>query len=386
MNSVEIKEKINQATLRAKEIVDLCKAEVREMTEDEEKEFNSLREEIDAKKQELKALQDKLAEYERELPEEEEDDEKEKDTEKNNKRNKMKKINLLKEIREAQNGQVIKVNAETRAMQVTGDAGVHDEVVETEIQGILEPLYAESVLSKLGAKWYTGLKHGDVQLPIMSAGNCYWEGETDEAGATGNSFTTVKLQPKRLSAYCDISKMLIANDTIGIEQAVIRDINKALMDKLEKTLFGNAAGTATQPAGLLYNVNATSINTYKDLADFEADVQEDNVNGPLKYVLSPKSRAAFRTTIKGTNNTGMIMEGDTVDGTPAYTTNYLAQNKLIYGNFEGLLIGSWADVELTIDNVTQATKGCVRIIINAYFDWAKARDVYFAIGDTTAQD
>ena len=363
MNSVEIKEKINQATLRAKEIVDLCKAEVREMTEDEEKEFNSLREEIDAKKQELKALQDKLAEYERELPEEEEDDEKEKDTEKNNKRNKMKKINLLKEIREAQNGQVIKVNAETRAMQVTGDAGVHDEVVETEIQGILEPLYAESVLSKLGAKWYTGLKHGDVQLPIMSAGNCYWEGETDEAGATGNSFTTVKLQPKRLSAYCDISKMLIANDTIGIEQAVIRDINKALMDKLEKTLFGNAAGTATQPAGLLYNVN-----------------------GPLKYVLSPKSRAAFRTTIKGTNNTGMIMEGDTVDGTPAYTTNYLAQNKLIYGNFEGLLIGSWADVELTIDNVTQATKGCVRIIINAYFDWAKARDVYFAIGDTTAQD
>ena len=70
-NSIEIKQAINNATVRMKEIVDLCKTEVREMTPDEDKEFNSLREEIDEKKQELKALEDKLANYQRELPNEE---------------------------------------------------------------------------------------------------------------------------------------------------------------------------------------------------------------------------------------------------------------------------------------------------------------------------
>ena len=55
-NSVEIKTRINEITERMKAIVETCKTEVREMTEDEDKEFKALREEIDEKKQELKAL------------------------------------------------------------------------------------------------------------------------------------------------------------------------------------------------------------------------------------------------------------------------------------------------------------------------------------------
>jgi HK97 family phage major capsid protein len=169
-SSVEIKEAINKATVRAKEIVELCKTEVREMTEDEEKEFNSLREEIDEKKAELKALEDKLEEYANELPKEEEEEEPEKEKCNRNKSNtnKMKKNSLVKEIRNAidNNQKSFVINAETRAMQVTGDSGVHDSVVETEIEGILEPLYAKSVLTQLGARWYSGLPKGDVQIPV----------------------------------------------------------------------------------------------------------------------------------------------------------------------------------------------------------------------------
>ena len=60
MNSVEIKTRINEISERMKAIVELCKTEVREMNEDECKEFKALREEIDAKKEELKALEAKL--------------------------------------------------------------------------------------------------------------------------------------------------------------------------------------------------------------------------------------------------------------------------------------------------------------------------------------
>lgn len=381
-SSVEIKEAINKATLRAKEIVDLCKTEIREMTEDEEQEFKSLREEIDEKKEELKALEAKLAEYARELPDEEEEEEKE--TEDKNKRNKeMKKNSLVKELRNAidNNLKTITINAETRTMQVTGDSGVHDSVVETEIEGILEPLYANSVLSKLGVRWYAGLPKGDVQVPIMGKGSVGWAGEVSAASATGNEFTTVLLQPKRLTAYVDISKQLLAQDTIGVEAAIRRDIVNALNDKLEATIFGTADGDATKPAGIFYNVSETNVDDYAGLCQFEAALDDANINGEKKYLMGNTAKATFRSMIKGTNATGMVLEANQIDGTPMLNTSNVSTKKFVYGDFNYLAIGSWGDIDITVDQYTQAVNGCIRLVINAFFDAKILRSEAFKYGN-----
>ena len=107
----------------------------------------------------------------------------------------------------------------------------------------------------------------------MGKGQVGWEGEIDEAGTTGNTFTTVKLSPKRLTAYVDISKQLIAQDTIGVEAAIRRDIVNALNDKLEATIFGNAAADDVKPAGIFYNVSPTNIDDYAGLCQFEATLE-----------------------------------------------------------------------------------------------------------------
>lgn len=385
LNSVAIKQEINELVERSKEIVELCKTEVREMTEDEEKEFTSLKEQIDNKKTELKELEDKLSEYERLLPEEEEVKECEK--EEKNQRNKSMKKSLVKELRNAidNNIKTITVNAETRAMQVTGAGGVHDAVVETEIDGILEPLYANSVLSQLGVRWYTGLPKGDVQIPIMSAGQVGWASEIATAQATGNTFTTKKLQPKRLTAYVDISKQLIAQDTIGVEAAIRRDIVNALNDKLQATILGTEAKTDEKPAGIFNGASYDNITDFKSLCNFEAKLDDANINGEKKYLLGNGAKANLRSMIKGTNNTGMVMENDTVDGTPALNTSNVAggaagKNKLVYGDFNYLAIGSWGDLDITIDQYTQAVNGCIRLVINAFFDAIILRPEAFAFG------
>lgn len=383
LNSVAIKQEINELVERSKAIVELCKTEVREMTEDEEKEFNSLKEQIDSKKTELKELEDKLSEYERLLPEEEEVKECEK--EEKNQRNKSMKKSLVKELRNAidNNIKTITVNAETRAMQVTGAGGVHDAVVETEIDGILEPLYANSVLTQLGARWYTGLPKGDVQIPIMSAGQVGWAAEIATAQATGNTFTTKKLQPKRLTAYVDISKQLLAQDTIGVEAAIRRDIVNALNDKLQATILGTEAKTDEKPAGIFNGVSYDTITDFKTLCNFEAKLDDANINGEKKYLLGNGAKANLRSMIKGTNNTGMVMENNTVDGTPALNTSNVAggaagKNKLVYGDFNYLAIGSWGDLDITIDQYTQAVNGCIRLVINAFFDAIILRPEAFA--------
>ena len=380
LNSVAIKQEINELVERSKAIVELCKTEVREMTEDEEKEFNSLKEQIDNKKTELKELEDKLSEYERMCPKEEEVKECEK--EEKNQRNKSMKKSIVKELRNAidNNIKTITVNAETRAMQVTGGGGVHDSVVETEIDGILEPLYANSVLSQLGARWYTGLPKGDVQVPIMGKGNVGWEGEIAAAQATGNTFTTKKLSPKRLTAYVDISKQLLVQDTIGVEAAIRRDIVNALNDKLQATILGIEDKTDAKPAGIFYNVSETTVNNYKDLCKFEAGLDDANINGEKKYLMGNTAKATFRSMVKGNNNTGMVLEANQMDGTPMINTSSVATNKFAYGDFNYLAIGSWGDLDITIDQYTQAANGCIRLVINAFFDAVILRPEAFKFG------
>ena len=378
MNSVEIKTRISEISERMKAIVELCKTEVREMNEDECKEFKALREEIDGKKEELKALEAKLCEYEEELPKDEEEDPKE---EKNN-RNKKMKTTLIKELRKAidNNQKSITINAETRTMQVT-DTGVHDQVIETEIEGILEPLYANSVLAQLGVRFYSGLPKGDVQVPIMGKGQVGWAGEVAAANATGNTFTTKLLQPKRLTAYVDISKQLLAQDTIGVEAAIRRDIVNALNDKLEATIFGAVAGSATQPAGIFYNASEDTVGNYAGLCAFEAALDDANINGQKKYLMGNTAKATFRSMIKGTNATGMVMEANQIDGTPMLNTSNVATKKFVYGDFNYLAVGSWGDIDITIDQYTQAVNGCIRLVINAFFDAVVLRPEAFKFGN-----
>lgn len=402
LNSVELKDK--QATLlkRCKEIVDTCKKEIREMTDDEQAEFDAAKAEIASLKGQLDELKKKLETYEVPTLDEteevkadfcEEDPMAEEEVikmdelkSKRNKTNKMRK-SIVKEIRSAiANGtKNFKINADTekRAIQATGEDGVHDEVVETEIQGILEPLYAKSVLAELGVKWYTGLPQGDIQVPVMGKGTVGWAGEVAAASAGGNAFSAVLLQPKRLTAYVDISKQLLNQDTIGVENAIRRDIVNAINDKLEATVFSNSAGDATKPAGIFYDSSVFDASTFKAVVDLEAKVEKNNVYGDMKYLLSTGAKADLRAMPKSTKNTQLVMEGGEIDGTPAVvTSNVAGAGYYAYGNFENLAVASWGDIDITVDEYTQAVNGCVRLVVNAYFDAKKLRPEAFIFGKT----
>lgn len=380
MNTVELRQAIHAKVLRCKELVDNAKAEIREFTEDEQKEFDNTKTEIEELKSKLNELEEKLRAYEEQLPEDapEKEDETEKNIEQKSKMNKT----LIGEIRSAMdnNTKNFTFNAETRAVTVSDN---HDNVVETKVEGILDPLYANSVLTNLGARFYTGLPMGDVVIPVLGKGTVGWETEIAEANATGHTTTSVKLQPKRLTAYVDISKKLIAQDNAGVEASIRADIVKAINDKLEATIFGENPKTDSYPAGIFADASLKTITSFKQLVDFEAELDDANVVGEKKYVLSNKSRAALRAMQKG-EGIGLVLENAAVDGTPAFYTSNVPANKLVYGDFSNLAIGSWGDIDITVDEYTQATKGCVRLVINAYFDAVKLREAAFVYGDTTA--
>ncbi len=386
MNSLELKDRQSVLMTRCKEIVETCKKEIREMTEDEQKEFDQNKEEIKSLRAELDELQKKLDSYENELPSEEGndcDDNQERQYNNNtNKTMETRKFNLVAELRSAyETGK--KINLNERAYTVADEG---EDVVVTDVFDIWEPLRAKNVLIEAGAQYIPGIKN-NVQIPIMGAVSCNWASETGEAQDGSAAFSKKTLSPKRITAKYPISLELLAQDTIGVEAAIRADIIKAVNAKLEATLLGDAKGDSTKPAGLFYGQDLVVVDSFEDVTDFEAEVENANIYGDCKYVLSPSAKAAFRSMIKGTNGTGMVMEAGAIDGTQALATSHVANKRVIYGDFSNLVIATLDNVTIdVVRDVASLANGQVTIVVNAFVDAALIREDALVYGTTEEEE
>lgn len=239
-------------------------------------------------------------------------------------------------------GQIYIPTMETRAAVSVASEGV--DVVATDLYDIIEPLRAKNVLVQAGAKFYTGLTN-NAQIPVLTGSNVNWAGETAAATDGNVLFNNVTLTPKRLTAYVDISKMLLAQDSIGVENAIRQDLINAINSKLESTILGKGAKSATTPAGIFNGKTPTKVTDFEGLVGLEAKVEEANVLGGISYIASPSARASFRNMMKGSRGTAQLAYVDgALDGTPVYSTSNVEAKTFVVGDFSNLAIGSWGGI------------------------------------------
>lgn len=289
----------------------------------------------------------------------------------------------MKEMRKAGLNTIgqIYLPTEKRAVSVASE-GV--DVVATDLYDIIEPLRAKNVLLNAGAKFYTGLSN-NVQLPVMTGANVGWAGEVGEAADGGTAFGNVVLQPKRLTAFVDISKMLLAQDSIGVENAIRMDLINAINSKLEATILGKEAKTANKPAGMFNGKTPTKVTDFEGIVGLEALVEEKNVLGDIAYIASPSAKASFRNMMKGSKGTAQLAYIDSsLDGTPVYSTSNVEAKQFIVGDFSNLAIGQFGGIDITVDPFSKASAGMVRLVINAYFDATMIRPEAFQFGTFAA--
>lgn len=410
VNSLQLKDQKAQLKKRAQEIIDAVKVEMRDLTNEETQEIEDIKQQMKEKDEELKALQERLDNLSVEDDEEEnetstdDEDEKEENKRNNNiissKMNK-KKFSLIKAIRSIANNQPLDdvtlavINAgseEARKAGVSAQGQIQlpteeratvtvaaegEDVVATELFDILTPLRAKNVLVNAGARFMGNLV-GNVQVPIMTKSNVNWEGEVASAKDGAPTFSHKTLSPKRLTAYVDISKQMIAQDSIGVENAIRTDLINAINSKLEETILGDAAGTATQPAGIFNEVTPTAVSDFKTICAKEATVEDANVIGDCKYILSNKAKAELRAMAKSTKSTQLVYENGEIDGTQAFNTSNVDGKKYVYGDFSNLAIGSWSGLDVTVDPYSKAGDGQIRIVVNMYVDAVVLRPEAFA--------
>ena len=388
MNSVELIDKRNQLKIQAEAIVSNAEKECRKLDTDETEKYNGLKKQMEEIDNEIRTLNEKL-------------------NKQTNKRS-MEKFSLLKAISDVANnrqldersqemvnegisemrkaglsysGQIVLPVEERSTVQATV-ATAGQEIVAEDKLNILEPLRANLVMVEAGANYMTGLV-GNVSIPAYSGSNVGWAGEIAAASDGAGTFTEVNLEPKRITAYLDVSKQFLLQDSVSAEALLRNDIVRAISNKLEATILGDAAGSTTQPKGIFNGADEIADTSYATMVGLIQTLEEANVSGDIKYIVSPAIKAKLKTTSKDSGSGLFVMEGNEVDGIPVLSTS--ACKGIVVGNFEDYVIGQWGAIDLTIDPYSQATNGKVRLVVNAYFD-AKPRRAEAFVAKTLSED
>ena len=230
------------------------------------------------------------------------------------------------------------------------------------------------VASQMGATYLSNLV-GDVSLPKYNGTSVTWKGETAPAEDGEGAFSEVILKPHRLTAKVTVSKQFLAQNSDDVEAALIRDINAAVAEKLDTTIFAGVSGVtdAPKPISNTEGIVAKDISTsaaYGDVLAMEQAVEEANGNtNEIAFVCSPSVKFAYKGTQLG-NGMPFMYANDEIDGYPAYVSNSVKKNDVYCLVPRDLYIGEWGGLDITVDNVTKADEGCIRLIINGYYDFA----------------
>ena len=285
MNSIELLDLKEQLRKKAEVIISTAEKEIRQLNGGEEAELKKIKGDIKAVDADLEKITNKRN-YQ------------------TNNTNNMKKFSLLKTINDAVNNRSFSeesqevINAGMEEMRKAGqsysgsivlpmeyrtdpDPSIQAQVatygqenVAEDKLGILEPLRKKLVLVQAGAYYMTGLV-GNVSIPVYSGSNVGWAGEVDTASNGKGSFSEVALEPKRLTAFIDVSKQFLIQDSNSAEEMLKRDIIAALAEKLETTILGTEAGSTTKPAGMLNGVTADTADiTYKQIVGMESTLED----------------------------------------------------------------------------------------------------------------
>lgn len=287
------------------------------------------------------------------------------------------------------------VPVESRAsFTATGASGEGSDLIETNFMDILTPLRDRLVLSQAGATVLTGLR-GNIDLPAYSGSTANWEGENGKAKDGEGTFSHKTMKPKRLTSVLTVSRQLLIQDTLAVEQMLRSDLINAVAGKLEATILGNHTHSDNMPDGLFTGAEVTpEAMGWASVVNLETKTDLANaLDGNTGYIMHTVLRGKGKTTVKAAQGAlGFIVDPDgTMNGYKVLRTNAVATNAvtgdepkdatawgILFANWADLLIGQWGALDLMVDPYTKADEAFVRIIVNSYWDANMRREASVA--------
>lgn len=263
-----------------------------------------------------------------------------------------------------------------------------------------DPVRAVTAVARLGATMLSGLK-GDITIPqFKTSTSAGWTTETGSATAQTMTTGSLDLAAKRVAASITFSRQALLQATPELDAAMSRIILQALMSKFEHGAL-NGDGTANDPVGIratsgvgavVGGTNGATL-TWAHLCDLEdTPADADVVESRAGFIVNAPTRRFLRSTVRAAG-LPFVWDGGPrpLLGYAAGVTSNLPSNlekgtsgpvcsSLVYGADWSQLVmavyGGGAD--LTLDRVTLADQGKVKITANLYCNAGPALPAAFA--------
>jgi HK97 family phage major capsid protein len=284
-------------------------------------------------------------------------------------------------------------NMKQKAQSIGSDTAGGYIIPTEQIMGVIDLLREKIVVASMGASIMDNLYGNPIEIPKQTGGTTvYWVGEGTSITESELTLGQITLSPKKVAAMVKMSNQFIRMAQPSGEALVRRDIASGIALEIDRVCL-RGSGSASQPKGI---ANTDSINTYAlsgavptfdTLINMEYEVELDKaLNGKLGFIFHP---AIKRTLIKSKvaqysgDTAGAYIIAPTSDaelanwvGYPFKTTTQVPINlttgggtnltEIYFGNWEELIIGQWAGMQLMASKETsdafQKDQTWVRII------------------------
>lgn len=264
----------------------------------------------------------------------------------------------------------------------TNNAGGFTVATDMRPQDFIGALRNAMVIDGLGTRMLTGLV-GSVAIPKQSgAATAYWVAENVAPTESQQTLAQVTMSPKTVGAYTDISRRLLLQSSIDVENMVQTDLATVLGLAIQQAAINGAGGSA--PTGLLTAVTPGIVGgtnglapTWQNIIDLETAIASANADvGSMAYLTNAKVRGKLKSTQKfATTNGAPIWDfgANPINGYNAGVTNGVPSNltkgtssgvcsAILFGNFSDLIIGMWGTLDLLVDPYTGSNAGTVRVV------------------------
>jgi len=238
----------------------------------------------------------------------------------------------------------------------------------------IDLLRNKMLLAKYGARIWSGLS-GNVYVPKLSAGVTYGWRSTENAALGESTPTTgqLLLTPKSGGTYVDISKALLFQSLPAADQIVSNDLLLACALGLDAAGL-HGSGSSGQPRGIADTSGIGSVAgasyTYLKLLEHQTDVEAANADVPsMAYISTPAIRGTLKSREKVSGYPSFICEANNqAGGYPFDVTNQVSSGYIFFGDYSQVIFALWSGIDLTVDNLTLATQGLIRIVADQFVD------------------
>lgn len=258
---------------------------------------------------------------------------------------------------------------------------------------LIDLLRKRLVLGLAGARVLTGLV-GDVAVPKHTVGATgYWVAEGGAPTEGSETLGQVGMTPHTFGAYVDISRKLLKQSSIDVENFVRDDLSRVIATGIDYAgLHGDDGADANQPDGIAATSGIGSVvggtngaaPDWADVVDLESEVAVDDAEvDNMAYITNSKVRGKFKKVFRNaTYGENPIWENDsTLNGHRALVSNQVSStltkgsssvcSAIFYGNWDDLVLGIWGEgVDMLVDPYSLSTVGGVRVVAFQDVDFA----------------